>query len=560
MIDKTIENELIIFIKEVLKKTKWVVPLPANIEILLEIPKNKLHGDISTSLALKLAPYFKSQPGDLAQKISQHLNQYLDKSKLKEKIDKIEVKHPGFINFFLKIGAVNNILWQIKKEGSKFGLSQIGKGEKVQIEFVSANPTGPLSIAHGRQAAVGDSLANLFQFCGYKVTKEYYLNDEGRQINLLGQSIYARYLELLGQKSQFPQDGYQGEYIIDLAQEVVKKYGKKFIKPNQKMAEFFSSYGSQAILKIIKRDLKDFGVNFDVWFSQAHLRESGQIEKALKDLEVKGIVYNLDSALWFNSTKWGDDKDRVVVKSDGSYTYLAPDIAYHKNKYQRGFEQIINIWGPDHHGYIPRLKAAVAALGHDPKSLSILIVQLVTLYKDKVQVPMSTRGGQFVTLRQLIDEVGSEATRLLFLTRKTDSHLDFDLELAKKQSSDNPVYYIQYAHARICSILDFQKTKKVKARLKPDLSLIKEPEEKEIVKKLQQFPLIIEASVNTLEPYRLYLYLHELASAFHYFYTKHRVVSQDKNLTDARLLLADSLRIVLATGLKLLGLKAPQKM
>lgn len=560
MINKTLEKELIFFIKESLKKSKWPADLPPDIGIILEIPKNKLHGDISTNLALKLAPHFKITPWDLAQKVQQTLNEQLAKSKMKEKIEKAEAKQPGFINFFLKPGAANDVIWQIKKEGCKFGQSQIGKGVKVQIEFVSANPTGALSIAHGRQAAVGDSLANLFKFSGYKVTREYYLNDEGRQINLLGESIYVRYLELLGQEAKFPEDGYQGEYIIDLAKEVVKKYGKKFIKPSQKTAELFSNYGCSQILKIIKKDLKDFGVNFDVWFSQAHLRKSGQIEKTLRELQQKGFVYSLENALWFKSTNWGDDKDRVVVKSDGSYTYLAPDIAYHKNKYQRGFKQIINIWGPDHHGYIPRLKAAVAALGHEPKTLSVLIAQLVTLYKGKEQVPMSTRAGQFITLGQLIDEVGCDATRLIFLTRKTDSHLDFDLELAKKQVPDNPVYYIQYAHARICSILDFKKEKKINIKIKPDLSLIKEPEEEEIVKKLQQFPLIIEASVNTLEPYRLYLYLHELSSSFHYFYTKHRVVNDDPNLTNARLLLVDSLRIVLATGLNLLGVSAPRKM
>lgn len=560
MLNKLIEKELATFIKEVLKKSNLAASLPSEVEVVLEIPKNKLHGDISTNLSLKLAPQLNCLPWDLTKEIYNNLNQELVKSKLKESIEKIEIKPPGFINFFLKAGIENDILWQIKKEGKKFGRSNIGQGEKVQIEFVSANPTGALSIAHGRQAALGDSLANIFEFCGYKVTKEYYLNDEGRQINLLGQSIYARYSELLNQKSEFPSDGYQGEYIIDLARKVIKKYGGKFIKPGKKTSEFFSNYGCREILKSIKKDLSDFGVNFKVWFSQAHLRKTGQIEKTLKWLEEKGFVYRLDNALWFKSTNWGDDKDRVVVKSDASYTYLAPDIAYHKNKYERGFKRIINIWGPDHHGYIPRMKAAVAALGYPPESLSILIIQLVTLYKDKALVPMSTRAGQFITLRQLMDEVGRDAARLLFLTRKTDSHLDFDLELAKKQSPDNPVYYIQYAHARICHILEFKKKQKTKITSNPDLSLIKEPEEEDMIKKLQQFSAAVESSLNTLEPYRLYLYLHELSSSFHYFYTKHRVISEDESMTNARLLLVDSLRLVLSAGLGLLGVSAPEKM
>ena len=560
MPNKTIEKELIVFIKDGLKKTKCLPTLPAEIEISLENPKGKAHGDTSTNLALKLASQLNCSSWDLAQKIHQGLNRHLVESKLKEKIEKIEVCRPGFINFFLKAGRENNLLWQIQKEGGNFGRSRRGWGEKVQIEFVSANPTGPLSIAHGRQAVVGDALANIFEFCRYRVTREYYINDQGRQINLLGQSIQVRYLELLGKESQFPQDGYQGQYIIDLAKEIIKKYGERFINQSKKTNDFFSRFGYRAILKVIKDDLKNFGVNFKVWFSQAHLDRTGQIRKTLKGLEAKGFVYNLDQALWFKSTNWGDDKDRVVVKNDGSYTYLAPDIAYHQNKYQRGFTRLINIWGPDHHGYISRVKAAVSALGYNPKNLSILIVQLVTLYKDKVPVPMSTRSGQFISLRQLIDEVGRDAARLLFLTRKTESHLDFDLELAKKQSSDNPVYYIQYAYARICNILGFQKEKKIKLTPKPDLSLLKEPEEGEIVKKLGQFSSVIEASLTNLEPYRIYLYLHELAGAFHYFYTKHRVISDDESLTRARLVLVSSLRLVLGSGLKLLGINAPRRM
>jgi arginyl-tRNA synthetase len=413
-----------------------------------------------------------------------------------------------------------------------------------------------LTIAHGRQAAIGDSLANILEFVGYDVTREYYINDEGLQMDMLGASIRARYLELFGAKADLPADGYKGLYVIDIAKALKDKFGKKHIKTKE--AGVFRDFGLRWVMNDIKRDLKDFGVEFDVWYSQKALRKSGKVERALRILKEKGYIYEQDGAMWFRSTNFGDDKDRVVVKSDGATTYLGPDIAYHLEKYKRGFKKIIDIWGPDHHGYMGRLKAAVKALGYPEDSISLMIVQLATLYRNGEAVSMSTRAGEFVTLREVMDEVGKDVARFCFIMRRVASHLDFDLEGVKKESMDNPVYYIQYAHARIWSILEYGK--KIKPSTKFDSRLLKTEEEIGLLRILSQFPMIVVLSADSLEPYIILQYLQDLAKVFHSFYTKHRVVGDDPNLTKARLILVDCVRIILANGLRLLGVSLPKKM
>jgi arginyl-tRNA synthetase len=424
------------------------------------------------------------------------------------------------------------------------------------VEFVSANPTGPLTIAHGRQAAIGDSLANILEFTGYRVTREYYLNDEGTQIDILGRSIQARYRGLLGMEEDFPEDGYKGAYIYDIAKDFRSRYGSRFagrtdIKP-------FREFGLKWILKDIKEDLSEFGVGFDVWYSQRKLRSSGKVAKAIGLLRKRGHIFENEGAVWFRSTAFGDDKDRVVVKSDGSHTYLAPDIAYHLEKYRRGFRRIIDIWGPDHHGYVPRMKAAIQALGFPKDSVDVLIVQLATLYKGGAAVSMSTRAGEFVTLREVREEVGKDVSRFCFIMRRLSSHLDFDLDAVKKESADNPVYYIQYAHARIWSILEKGASAEKSASFDP--GLLDKPEEVALIRTLSQFPTAVALGAKTLEPYAVLQYLQGLAGLFHSFYNKHRVVSDDPRLTRARLVLVDGVRTVLANGLRLLGVSLPKKM
>ncbi len=519
--------------------------------IYLEVPKEERFGDFSTNVAMRLRKELESPPLDIAGKIVEELKKICGKSK---EIEDIKVERPGFINFYISNTVVWDGLKEIVNQGEKFGRLSSGKGKKVQIEFVSANPTGPLTVAHGRQAAVGDSLARIMESCGYKVTREYYLNDEGVQMGLLGKSVEARYRELAGEKVDFPEGGYKGEYIKEIAGKI---RGKKGIDKGDVHRDFFTEYAYKEIFRGIKKDLADFGVEFDEWYSQKKLSASGKIKKALGILKDRGFLYEKDGATWFESTRLGDDKDRVVIKNDSSYTYLAPDIAYHKEKFEKGYERIINIWGPDHHGYVNRVKAACQALGFDKAALSILISQLVTLYRDKKPVRMSTREGDFVTLREVIDEVGKDAGRFFFIMRRTDSHLDFDLELAKSKTMDNPVYYIQYAHARISSIIEFSKNTKADLG---NLDLLDKPREIEIIKRLMQYPKTIEASARNLEPYTLLAYLQELASLFHSYYDAHRIVTDDKVITKTRISLIKAIKTVLSSGLTLLGVAAPEKM
>ncbi len=557
-----IEQQLRILLKEAAES--YISGLPVTVQSVsvnpsVDIPKEKEFGHLSSNIALKLAGPLRRKPQDIASEIASRLKKLSGSANL---IKDAQVKGAGFINIFLDNKVFFELLKEANDKEDDFGRSSIRKQEKTLVEFVSANPTGPLSVAHARQAAVGDALANILSFSGYDVTKEYYLNDEGNQINILGRSIDYRYRQLQGEKIDFPEDHYQGQYIIDLAKELldnkaistkISKFGK------EERAKFFLDYGVDKILQMIKGELNDFGVIFDVWCSQKSLSASGRIEKTLNFLKSKGYIYESEGAVWFKSTEFGDDKDRVVKKSDGSYTYLAPDIAYHKHKFERGFKKLINLWGPDHHGYIPRMQAAVAAMGESKDALSVIIVQLATLFRAGQPVPMSTRKGQYVTLTEVLTEVGRDASRFFFLMRKTDSHLDFDLELAKKQTSENPVYYVQYAHARISSIL--ASAKDAASEMKNcDFSLLKEPEEMDLMKSIFEFGYYLQVCANQLDPYPLTNYLQSLAASFHRFYDKHKVLSSDQAMTKARLMLVRAAKIVLSNGLKLLGVSAPEHM
>ncbi len=516
----------------------------------VEFSLSSSFGDIPTNVALRLARTLKKPPLEIARVIAAEMSSLLAGSDIAAYIKEIKAEGAGFVNVYLTEHYFRLLLKECLQAPGDFGRSSLGAGKKVLVEFVSANPTGPLSVAHARQAAVGDALANILKLLGFDTDKEYYLNDEGNQINILGNSVALRLKELNGETIEYPENYYQGDYIVDMARE---------IKERGLQVDDFPTYSGNVILEVIKKELEDFQVRFDCWYSQKGLRTSGKIEETLAYLKEKGFLYELDGALWFRSTDFGDDKDRVVIKSDKAYTYLAPDIAYHREKFKRGYQWLINLWGPDHHGYISRLKASVQALGGSADSLSVVIVQLATIFRDGKVIEMSTRKGQYITLREVLDEVGTDAGRFFFLMRKTSSHLNFDLETAKKQTAENPVYYVQYAHARIASIL---RTNPPPAEVQmSDLDLLKEREELDLIKKLWQFSFILYICYSTTDPYMLTVYLQELAEAFHRFYDRHRVLGQeDPGLTRARLLLIAGAQSVLAKGLDLCGVSHPEKM
>lgn len=556
-----LEQKLLGLLKEGVNKTYQsfsAESAPEDIlsSVSLEIPKDKTFGDLSCSIAMKLSSGLRKSPRDIAQSITQAIP-----SGEGQIIKNLEVKGAGFINIFLSDQIYWELLRSVNGQKEAFGKSSEGAGRQLLLEFVSANPTGALSVAHARQAAVGDALANILELAGYAVTREYYLNDEGNQIRVLGRSILLRYRELQGETIVFPEECYQGEYIIDLAREVLEDQAQNSrvsgMSP-EKREEFFMEYGVRRIMEVIRRELDDFGVRFDNWYSQKELTASGMIEKTLDELKAKGYIYESEGAVWFKSTLFGDDKDRVVRKSDSAYTYLAPDIAYHKDKFARGFQRLINIWGPDHHGYIPRMKAAIEAIGHKKEDLDVIIVQLATLFRQGVPVPMSTRKGQYVTLTEVLEEVGRDAGRFFFLMRKTDSHLDFDLELAKKQTQENPVYYVQYAHARICGILNSAGT--LQQMEEADLALLKEAEERDLMRAIMEYPLCLRMCSNQLDPYNMTVYLQSLSAAFHRFYDRHKVLSENTRLTSARLFLVNAVKNILANGLNILGVRSPERM
>ena len=522
----------------------------------LETTREKNHGDYATNVAMVLASKCKMNPRKIAAAIQENLE-------AGEIVEKIEIAGPGFINFFIRDGIWPYLLEAVHREGLDYGKVNIGRGRKVQVEFVSANPTGPLHIGHARGAVVGDVIARLLDACGYDVSREYYINDAGNQMNNLGKSVYLRLRELAGETVAFPETCYQGDYIRALAGEILHREGTGILeKPEAELIQDFTDYAGREILEGIKEDLHVFGVSFDRYFSERELYRGNGVLGLLDALAEKGFVYRDENTLWFKTTLFGDEKDRVVVRKNGEPTYFAADIAYHKNKYARGFDTVIDIWGADHHGYIPRMQACIQALGFDRDALKIVLVQLVNLLRDGKPIAMSTRAGQFDTLRQVIDEVGTDAARYNFLMRRSDSHLDFDLELAKKQSNENPVYYVQYAHARICSILRIAEERGYAEpsyeRMEP--SRLNLPEEIDLVKAISAFPEVVEGAVSTLEPHRLTFYLNDLAGQFHSYYNRHKVMTEDSAQTEARLVLVKSLRTVFANALALLGVSAPDKM
>ena len=538
--------------------TSGLLPEVALPFIDLAAAKDVRHGDYASNAAMVLASQAKMNPRKVAEIIVSQL------SGQEHFLEKTEIAGPGFINFFIKDEMWRSLLRDVEVEGECYGQNDVGKSKKVQVEFVSANPTGPLHIGHARGAAVGDVIANILEASHYSVYREYYINDAGNQMNNLGKSVLLRYRELLGEHVDFPENCYQGDYIRDIAREILEKEGDKWRDKGDKEAvPFFTEYAAAVILEGIKKDLRDFGVVFDQYFSENELYKKGEVAKLLSALEKRGFIYKDDGTLWFRSAAFGDEKDRVAVRKNGDPTYFAADIAYHENKFSRGFDKVIDIWGADHHGYIPRLTASVESLGHERDALKVVLVQLVNLLRGGKPVAMSTRSGEFVTMKEVVDEVGKDAARYNFLMRRSDSHLDFDLELAKRQSSENPVYYVQYAHARICSIFEQADRKGYRISCFDDVSDIHRlniPEEMALIKAVALFPEIVEGAARTLEPHRLTFYLNDLAAIFHNYYNKHKVVSSDKELTTARLFLLRSIRTVLKNALRLLGVSAPEKM
>lgn len=523
----------------------------------VETTREEAFGDYASNAAMVLASTVRDNPRKIAKVIVDSLN---DRDGL---IEKVDIAGPGFINFFIREGVWRSFLEDIERLGERYGEADAGHGRRVQVEFVSANPTGPLHIGHARGAVTGDVIASMLGAVGYSVSREYYINDVGNQMNTLGRSVYLRYRELLGENIEFPPEYYQGQYIRDLAAEILEREGGRFLAMDEKdVLAFFTPYAADAIMKGIRDDLAAFGVVFDCYFSERDLYRDDGVAKLLQELQEKGFIYKEGETLWFRTTDFGDEKDRVVVRENGEPTYFAADIAYHRNKYLRGFDTIIDIWGADHHGYLPRVYAAIQALGREKETLKIVLVQLVSLLRGGKPVAMSTRSGEFVTLREVVDEVGKDAARYNFLMRRSDSQLDFDLEVAKKQSNENPVYYVQYAHARICSILRTAAERgfDVPAFGEADMGLLNLPEEILLIKHITRYPEVLEGSAASLEPHRITFYLNELAAVFHGYYNKHRVISDDEKLSGARLFLVKCIGTVLRNALRILGVSAPEKM
>jgi arginyl-tRNA synthetase len=528
--------------------------LPA---ISLERPKQESHGDFATNAAMVLGGRARKKPREVAQALVTKIGDGGGA------ISRTEIAGPGFINFFISEQAWQAALGEILEAGERFGRVDLGHGRRVNLEFVSANPTGPLHVGHGRQAAVGDALARLLDAAGYDVQREYYINDAGNQVQILGRSVYARYRELCGLTFEFPEDGYPGEYVREIAAELREREGDRLASvPEAEAVDTCGRHAAEVLLRGIQADLERFDVRFHRWFSERTLVESGEVQEALDRLRATGRVYERDGALWFQSEAFGDEKDRVVVKADGLRTYFATDIAYHYDKFQRGFDWCIDIWGADHHGYIPRVKAAIGALGHDPDKFSVLLVQFVNLIGGR----MGKRSGNLVTLRDLLGEVGSDAARFFYLLRSHNNALDFDLRLAKEETPENPVFYVQYGHARICQLLERarQDGHPLPSFSPEAVAALRLPEELAIVRNALAFPEVVAIAATELEPHRIAFYLQELIGLFHSYYTKYkhteRVVSADPAKTRARLLMCEALRMVIRNGLALLGVSAPSRM
>ena len=554
-----------------------------NIDIRLERTRDAKHGDFACNVAMVLAKKLRKKPRYIANSIVEKLPNNDDF------IAKIEIAGPGFINIFLTNQAYHTNIDDILRLKTKYGTNKLGTNQSIMIEFVSANPTGPLHVGHGRGAAYGAALANLLQAVGFKVHKEYYVNDAGRQMDILAVSVWLRYLELCGEIIEFPSNGYQGDYIWDIAANLHRNHANKFqqkssvvfidIPPDisnggdkelhinsliqrakQLLEDNYKIIFKQAIdtiLDNISNDLKQFGVEYEKWFLESSLTD--KVKQTIDQLQAAGHTYEQDGALWFKSSEFGDEKDRVIVRENGQFTYFASDIAYHKNKLERGFDRLINIWGADHHGYVPRVKSAITALNYNAEQLTVLLVQFATLYRGKERLQMSTRSGEFVTLRELREEVGSDAARFFYIQRKSEQHLNFDLELAKSQTNDNPVYYIQYAHARISSIMR-QLTGQTWQYDKTILTSLKTAHEQALLIMLARYPEVVEMAALAYEPHQLTYYLRDLAQNFHSFYDNNKILISDNKLRDARLTLTIAVRQVLQNGLNIIGVSAPEVM
>jgi len=520
----------------------------------LEVPKQEGHGDFSTNMALILAGRQKVNPRQTAAQIMACLE------KETELIKHLEIAGPGFVNIFLKPRVWQHALFPVLEQQDRFGLSTIGKARKVMVEFVSANPTGPLSVGHGRQAILGDAIARLLTATGHDVFREYYFNDAGRQMRVLGESTRARYLELLGLPSQFPEDGYQGDYIVDIAREMIAEQGDS-LKDQADVAPF-TKKAKEMIFKDIAGTLERMGIVFDNYFNEHTLYENGHIDAVVSELRAKGLVYEKDGATWFKTSELGQDQDRVIIKSSGEPTYRLPDIAYHREKFRRNFDWLVNVFGSDHIATVPDVLAGVRALGYDDSKITVVLHQFVTLTREGKQVKMSTRKATFVTVDELLDEVGVDVARFFFMMRKADSQLEFDLDLATKESQENPVYYVQYGHARICSILRQAEEKGVpRLPLKDvDISLLTEPEELQLLKSMDAFPAMIEDAALDLAPHRVIFFLMNFAGQFHSYYNKHKVITDNLALSQSRLCLIEALRTVFRNGLRIVGLTAPEEM
>ena len=562
--------------------------LPTNLQTDIQVTPSKdpSQGDFASNIAMMLAKAAGKPPRELADLIVAQLGTH-------EAIEKVEVAGPGFINFFVPSVTGHSVINDVLQQGETFGASDYGKGEKIQVEFVSANPTGPLHVGHGRGAASGATLANILRCVGYEVQTEYYVNDAGRQVDILGTSTWLRYLELCGVEIEFPSNGYQGDYIRDIAATVHRQHGDRFQVSRQQLMKnvradapagdkekhiddlivnarsllgedgyrIIFDQALETLVDVIRNDLHAFGVDFDDWFSERSLSENGHIESAIQRLTENGHTYNKDGAIWFRSTDFGDEKDRVVKRENGQTTYFASDIAYHMNKFDRGFDRVINIWGADHHGYITRVKASLTALGYDAERLEILLVQFANLFENGEKVSMSTRSGEFVTLKQLREDVGLDAARFFYVMRKPDQHMNFDLDLARDESADNPVYYLQYAHARICSVKRQCEDRGLKLSLgKANLNRLDNSHEQHIIKQIGLYPEWVLRAAMRREPHILVKYLRDLANQFHSWYNAHQFIVDDVELRNARVALASAVGQVMSNGLGLLGVSAPAKM
>jgi arginyl-tRNA synthetase len=574
-------------LREALDEARATGDLKLNVQpiLILDVPKKDGWGDLATTVAMNLSASERRAPREIAEIIAGRLRSHADV------LERIEVAPPGFINLTVKRDLWFRVLTEIEAQGARYGQSDIGAGTRVLLEYVSANPTGPLHMGHGRGAALGGALANLLRRTGYHVTTEYYINDAGRQMKLLTESVQARYRQLIGQSVYFPEDGYHGAYVEEIARGLLahRRSAAQDLLPSN-LDEVCRDWAYNEMLKAIKSDLELFRLDFDIWFSEASLFKSGMVERSLAELRAKDYLFEEDGALWFRSTAFGDDKDRVVKKQDGEFTYLASDIGYHLDKLNRGYELLINIWGADHHGYIPRMQAVVQAFGASKDRLRVLLVQIVNLLREGRRVTMSKRAGELITLREVIEEVGADAAKFIFLTRRSDSQLDFDLELAKRKSADNPVYYVQYAHARIASVFRMAAERRmpVSTTAQINQALLGSADDLSLIKTLAEYPAMLEASAQALEPHRITYYLQDLAARFHTYYYKHRVLppALERDLDDeqtslsaglpvgvgqapeiitpaltaARLCLLNCVQTVIRNGLEVLGVSAPERM